>query len=84
MFEQALELRIEVLIVFDAIDVMTLDHPLDMKRRNRDAEWIVLKYLSRNRFRWSNDLAIGAEAFGEVLSKTFEKLNVLGFFACKL
>ncbi|HEX5875456.1 MAG TPA: hypothetical protein VFY60_12480 [Pyrinomonadaceae bacterium] len=35
VLEQALELRIEVLIIFDAVDVVALDHPFDVQRRNR-------------------------------------------------
>ena len=35
IFQQALELRVEFLIVLDAFEVMTLDHPLDVQRRDQ-------------------------------------------------
>ena len=53
MFEQALELRIEILVVFDALEVMTLDHPLDVKRRDRHGQWIVSQDRGCDRLRWS-------------------------------
>src|SRR5215208_7061544 len=44
MFEQTLELRVELLIVFNAFKVVTLHHPLDVKGRYRYREWIVGQY----------------------------------------
>src|SRR5262249_3770832 len=62
MFEQALELRIEFLIVSDAFQVMTLHHPFDVKRRDRDREWIMGQDRGCNRFGWTNYVTERAKA----------------------
>src|SRR5829696_6423869 len=84
MFEQALELRIELFIVLDAIDKVRLHHPFDVQRRDCDAQRVVCQYRARDLFRWSNDRAISAKTFFKFLPETFEQLNMLGLFTGKL
>ena len=84
VFEQALELRIEFLIVFDAFEVMSLHHPLDMKRRDRHREWIVDQNGGCDRLGWSNDIADCAKPVFKFHPKLFEELNMLRFFTRKL
>src|SRR6185369_7665283 len=84
MFQEALELRVEGLIVPDALNVMALDHPLDVQRRQRHAQRIVLEYLGRDRFGWTNYETVSAETVLKFLAKAFEQLNVLRFLARKL
>ena len=69
MFEQTLELRIELLIVFDAIEIVTLHPSLDVQRGNRHAQRIVGQYRCGN-LRWSNGLRAKA-----VLEFLFEALE---------
>src|SRR5262252_5664017 len=84
MLEQALELRIKILIVLDAVHVVALDHPLDMKSRQSDAQRIVLQNFLGDCCRRSNHRAPGAKALFELALKALEQLNVFRFFTRKL
>src|SRR5690349_15279846 len=84
MFQQALELRVELLIVFHTVREMPLHHPFDMQRRDCNAERIVRQNRSRNRRRWPNNFTMRAEAVFKLLPETLEELNVLRLFTRKL
>src|SRR5689334_4895947 len=84
MFQQALELWIEVLVVFDAIHVMPLHHPLDVQRRQGYAQRIVSQYRAGDRFWWANYRTVRAKAFFKLLPEAFEELNVFCFLAGEL
>src|SRR5689334_7863772 len=84
MFEQTLKLRIEFLIVFDAFEVVTLHHPLDMKRRDRNREWIVNQDCGRDRFGWPNDVAERPKSVFKFHAKLFEELDMFRFFTREL
>ena len=76
-------LLIEFLIVFNTVEVMTLHHPLDVKRGYRHCERIVVQYRSRDCLGWSNDVAQRAKSVFKFHSKAFEELNVFRFFTRK-
>src|SRR5690349_5209062 len=84
MFEQALELRIEFLIVSDAFEEVPLHHPLDVKRRYRYRERIVYQYCGRDRLGWTNDVTERAKSVFKFHAEAFEKLNMFRFFTRKL
>src|SRR5262245_13947538 len=84
VLQQALELRIEVLVVANALDVVTLDHPLDVQRGYGHAQCIVLEYLGCDRLRWANHETHGAKPVFKFLSETLEQLDMLRFLAGEL
>src|SRR6266545_385192 len=84
MLEQALKLRIEILIVSDAVNVVALHHPLDVQRGQRHCQRIMSKYCARDCFGWTNDRTPRSEVCFKIRAESFEKLDVLGFFTGKL
>jgi hypothetical protein len=62
---------------------MTLNHPLDMKRRNRHSERIVLQDCGCDRLGRTNDVTNGAKSVFKFNSKLFEKLNMFRFLTRK-
>src|SRR5215510_3555478 len=84
MLEQALELRIEVLIVLHGLDPVTLRHPLDVVRRQRHRERLVAEHRLRDRLGRSDLLARRAEALLEFLTEAPEEMDVLGLLRGEL
>src|SRR5205085_12375102 len=84
VFQQARELRIEFLIVLHTVDEVPLHHPLDVQRRQRNAERIVRENRAGNRLRRTDHGATTAESFFEFLAEALEQLNVFGLFTREL
>src|SRR5512132_2499556 len=84
VLQQTLKLSIYALVVFDAINIMGLDHPFDMQRCYRNCQRIVGQNGVCYRFWWPYHLTLRTEALCEFDPKPFEQLDVLGFFARKL
>src|SRR6185369_992199 len=76
---QALEERVEVLVVADRAQVMLLGHPLDHQDHERDRERVVRQDLGPDVFGRADDLALDREAADESRVKALEQVNVLGF-----
>src|SRR5688572_15706678 len=84
MLEQALELRVEILVIFNALDVVSQGDPFDVQNRYADAQRAVRQHVTRNLLGRADEVARAAEALVELLRKTLEQVNVLGFLAGKL
>ncbi|MCG3161789.1 MAG: hypothetical protein JMDDDDMK_03003 [Acidobacteria bacterium] len=84
MFEQALELRVERLVVFDAVQVMALRHPLDVQNRQRHGQRIVRQHGLSDGFRRADYSAFVAEAALKLFTEAFEEVDVFGLFAREL
>ena len=72
MLQQALELRIELLIVAYAVDVMPQRYPLNMQDCEPDAQRTVRQHEAFDIFRRTDELTLAAKARGEVIAKPFE------------
>ena len=81
VLEQALELRIQLLVVGHAVEVVPLSHPLDVQNHQRNRQRMLRENRLRNGFRRTDDFAVAAEGTEEVLAKPLEQVDVLGFFA---
>ena len=84
VFEKTLELRVQLSIVLDALDVMTLRHPFDMQDRKRYRK----RSMGENNFchvrRRTDDLAFGLEPCFEFFGELPEKLYMFCLFAGEL
>ena len=83
MAQQALELRIERLVVLHAVEEMTLRHPFDMQDEQRHRERMMRQHLAADRVGRTDHVACGAEAAVEFLAEFPEQLNVLCFLGGK-
>ena len=84
MSEQALELRIEVLVVGNTVKIVSLRHPFDVQDRDGYSQRIVCEHGGRDSFRRANYSAGHAETALELFAEPFEELDVFCLFACKL
>src|SRR5215471_20978048 len=84
VLEQTFELRIQFLIVLDAVHVMPLHHPLDVQGRQGNAERIMRQNFFGDSRGWSDHLTHGAKTCLEFAPEPLEQLDVLGFFAREL
>src|SRR5262245_45676565 len=84
MSQQALELGIEILIVLDAIKVVTLRHPFNLQNGKSYRQRIMLEHFFSNCFRWSNHRTDDGEVVVKLLAEAFEQVNVLRLFTGKL
>ena len=75
--EQALELRIEILVVLDAVEVVRLRHPLEVQGQQRDAEPAVREHDLRDLGRGADHAARRVEARLELLGEPVEQVDVL-------
>src|SRR4051794_2769462 len=83
MAQQALELRIERLVVLHAVEEMTLRHPLDVQDEQRHRERMMRQNRAADRVGRSNHAACRAEAAVEFLAEFPEQLNMLRFLGGK-
>ena len=82
--EQALELRIQLLVIGHAVEVVPLSHPLDVQNHQRNRQRMLRENRLRNGFRRSDDFAVAAEGTEKVFAKSLEQIDVLGLFAGEL
>src|SRR4051812_49424644 len=83
MAQQALELRIERLVVLHAVEEMTLRHPFDMQDEQRHRERVVRQHFAADRVGRPDHVAWSAETAVEFLAEFPEQLNVLRFLGGK-
>src|SRR3954466_7861481 len=83
MAQQALELRIERLVILHAVEEMTLRHPFDMQDEQRDRERVIGQHLAADRVGRTDHAARGAETAVEFLAEFPKQLNVLRFLGGK-
>src|SRR5215472_17443056 len=81
MFEQACELRIQILVVLHALDIVSQGHPLDVQNRERHSQSAVRENKLCYIIRWSNELTLAAETLLEFFAESFKEVNVFGFLA---
>src|SRR5262245_54803599 len=84
MFQQALELRVEILIILNPFYVVPQSHPLDVQDRNPDSQRTVRKHEPLHILCGANKVALVAEASFEFLAEALENVNVLRLLAGKL
>src|SRR5262245_40998144 len=84
VFQQVLELWVEILVVLHAFDVVPESHPLDVQDRNRDSQGTVRKHEPLHILCGTDKVALVAEACFEFLAEALEKVNVLRLLAGKL
>ena len=84
MAQQALELRIELVIVADALEIVLLRRPFDSENDERHAQRTVRQHRPPDFLRWANGFAIRDEALIEFLGKFFEQVNVFRLFTGEL
>ena len=84
MLEQALELRVQFLIVLHTFLVMALCHPFDVQNRQRHRQRIVRQNRLGDRLRRADYRRFVSEAFLKLFAKKFEELNMFSFFAGEL
>src|SRR5882724_1510605 len=84
MPQQALELWVEVAVVLDALDVVSLGHPLDVQARQRDRQRGVRKHGLGKRIRRADYRAGAAESTLDLLPQPLEQMDVLGLLAREL
>src|SRR5262249_49499745 len=80
VLEQALELRIQLLVVVHAVQVMPLSHPLDVQNHKRNRQRMLRENRMCNSFGRTDDFAVAAEGTQEVFPKSLEQIDVLGLF----
>src|SRR5262249_38415991 len=81
MLEQACELRIQILVVLDALDIVPQGHPLDVENRKRYSQSAVREHKPCHVIRRANELTLAAEALLEFFAEPFKEMNVFGFLA---
>src|SRR5262245_54049191 len=81
MLQQACKLWIQILVVLDALDVMSQGHPLDVENRKRYSQSAVREHKPCHVIRRANELTLATETFLELLTEAFEEVNMLGFLA---
>src|SRR5215471_13491740 len=81
MFEQACELRIQILVVLHALDIVSQGHPLDVENRKRHSQSAMREHKLCHVHRRADEFTLTAETLLELLTKTFKEMNVLGFLA---
>src|SRR5215475_4856255 len=81
MFEQACELRIQILVVLDALDIVPQGHPLDVENRKRHSQSAMREHKLCHVLRRADELTLATETFLELLTKAFKEVNMLGFLA---
>src|SRR5437899_5576691 len=77
IFQQTLELPVEILIVLDAFDVVPESHPLDVQNRDSDSQRTMRKHEPLHVLGRANEITLAPEACFELLSETLKKMNVL-------
>src|SRR5262249_3304793 len=81
MPQQALELRIQALVVANAVQVVALRHPFDVEYDQSHAQRMMRENRARYRLRRPDGLAWRRKSFLELSCELFEQLDVLGFLA---
>src|SRR5262249_34771548 len=81
MLQQACKLRIQILIVLDALDIVSQGHPLDVENRKRHSQSTIRDHKLCSVLRRADEFTLTAETLLELLTKTFKEMNVLGFLA---
>ena len=80
--QQALELRVEVLVVADALDVVPLRHPLDLQDHERHGERVVRQHRARDRRAAARSRRSGVpKPRCELLAEALEEVDVLRLLA---
>src|SRR5262244_3425708 len=81
MLQQACKLRIQILVVLDALDIVSQGHPLDVENRKRHSQRAMREHKLCHVVRRADEFTLAAETLLELLTKAFKEMNVLGFLA---
>ena len=83
VFQKALELRIEILIVPNTLGVVRLDHPFDVQDGQRNREGLMGEHRIGYRRGRSDHFTLGAKSLHEVFAKPLEQVDVFRLFGGK-
>src|SRR5262245_21909485 len=81
MLEQAGKLRIQILVVLDALDIVPQGPPLDVENRQCNSQRAVREHKLCHIIRRADKFTVAAETVLEFFAKAFEEVNVFGFLA---
>src|SRR5580700_6743450 len=84
VLEQALELRIEILVAFDAPEVVALRHPLEAEDGNGDRQGPVAQDRLADVLSWTDQAAFRAELGIELAQHGAEQLAMFFFLVGKV